>query len=216
MKQESLKKLERVINLIESSDLSSKELLISELKQVIFFETANCKSKFNLYDFTSKDNIRPAMTGVYHENGLKIATDGYILCVIKEQYAPELEGKVIDKFGVEIECKFPNWKRVIPTYRDNELVININEFNDLYKQYKVDVKLGNDVESIFKIIKNDFSIYFKYKLFAKFTTFLSKFQQAKIYYRDNQRCIIAIYEEHICVLNPCAPVEDTISVLQSK
>lgn len=67
----------------------------------------------------SKDGIRPSMTGVYHVDGKKVATDAHILVELSNQTYPEwVEGLIIDKNGVKIDAKFPNYDVVIPSHLD--------------------------------------------------------------------------------------------------
>ena len=74
------------------------------------------KSKFKIWDYVSDDDIRQAMCRVYHDSGFKVASDGHILVALKEEYDPELEGKLIKKDGT-IETQFtnyPKWRDVFP------------------------------------------------------------------------------------------------------
>lgn len=67
---------------------------------------------------------RPAMGGIYHTNGMIVATDARILLAIKSDYPAELEGKITDKQGQVIEYKYPNWKS--PFDRKEMLPVDVN------------------------------------------------------------------------------------------
>lgn len=83
---------------------------ISFIKSAIFIETVSASKKFNLYNFTANDKLRPAMEGVYHDKGYKVATDSHILVAVKEQYQEDLEGVILDKRGERIrDYKYPKW-----------------------------------------------------------------------------------------------------------
>lgn len=68
----------------------------------------------------------PAMGGIYHTNGMIVATDARILLAIKSDYPAELEGKITDKQGQVkvIEYKYPNWKS--PFDRKEILPVDVN------------------------------------------------------------------------------------------
>ena len=79
----------------------------------------NIKGKFDLYDYIVTEKYearcRPNLTGVFHQNGFRVATDAKILVALAEQsYNPEFEGKVIGKEANIIDDIFPDWKSVIP------------------------------------------------------------------------------------------------------
>lgn len=67
---------------------------------------------------------RPAMEGIYHTNGMIVATDARILLAIKSDYPAEIEGKITDKQGQVIEYKYPNWKS--PFDRKEMLPVDVN------------------------------------------------------------------------------------------
>ena len=70
--------------------------------------------KFDLLKYVAKTTIHPVMQGVLYENGKMIATNSYLLVAITREYSPELEGKIIDKNGLERSGMFPNWESIIP------------------------------------------------------------------------------------------------------
>ena len=80
--------------------------------------------KFNIYNFTSS-KMQAALTGVYHDNGYKVASDAIVLVAIKSDYPEELEHHIIDKDGKDVPSKYPHWKSCIPDGRD-------------YKPYRID------------------------------------------------------------------------------
>ena len=72
--------------------------------------------KVNMFDFVSKEIAREVMTGVYHENGYKIASDGKILFAVKSDYTEELEERCLMPDGNVKELEYPKWKQVCPFY----------------------------------------------------------------------------------------------------
>lgn len=97
----------------------------------------NSKKKpkaFSMHEAVSTDPYRPMLTGVHHSPaGEAVASDTHILVVSKDDFNPDLEGKLVDKNGNEVtrkivegkgkdkvvtekkvEGKFPAYERVIP------------------------------------------------------------------------------------------------------
>ena len=74
--------------------------------------------KLDLYKFASKDYTRYFMCGVYHDNGKKIATDGHIMAIVKADYLPQCEGKIIDRYSLPLDGRFPSYQKVIPDTKD--------------------------------------------------------------------------------------------------
>lgn len=86
-----------------------------------------------MYGCCSKDELRPALTGLFYDRGNIVATDANVLVSIKSDYDNGLGGKIIGKDGKEIEARFPAWEQVIPL-----------------ETKEIDV----DAEKLFKAVKN--------------------------------------------------------------
>lgn len=81
--------------------------------------------RFNIYNFTSNDDFRPAMNGVFHDGGYKVASDAVVLVAVRSDYPEELEHHTIGKDGKDIIGKYPRWRDAIPSRPD-------------YKSYRID------------------------------------------------------------------------------
>lgn len=118
LQNSSIKKLNEIYSFCETAgnDMNGFRTAIQQrITEVIRAESQKVKGgKFSLYDYVSKDKIRPVMECVRHEDGYKVATDGHILVTIKEDYDPSFEGRMFNKSGEEVEGSYPNWRRVIP------------------------------------------------------------------------------------------------------
>lgn len=117
MKKETEKMIVELNNMVEFMDInqSSKDMLRNRLMRILACEANNAKcGKVDLYKFTSKDELRPVLNGIYHKRGKVYASDGYILCRLSRTYDETNEGKVIDKTGKEIDGRYPNADAVIP------------------------------------------------------------------------------------------------------
>lgn len=83
--------------------------------------TVNNSSR-KLIDFCYTDYFRQAICGIYHDDKEKVgvATDCKWIVVSKVDYNPDFAGKTIDKYGKEIEGKFPNYLLVMEEPRGYE------------------------------------------------------------------------------------------------
>jgi predicted nucleotidyltransferase len=86
------------------------------------------KAKYNAEDFTGKNDKRPVLNGVHHdESGYGVATDSHVLVWDTKLYDKKQKGKTVAshnvkgsgefkgyKKGETIDGKFPNWKSVVP------------------------------------------------------------------------------------------------------
>jgi len=122
MKQTSITKLSEVYNNLNALYNGEKiahdyKSLANLIQQVIRAEamTDAKKGKFNIFNYVAKDNLRPVMNGVFHNEGFKVASDAHILVAIKEDYADDMEGKVLLPDGsFETSQVYPKWRSVIP------------------------------------------------------------------------------------------------------
>ena len=71
-----------------------------------------------------EDVKNQAIKGIYHTNGMIVASDASVLLAIKSDYPAELEGKTTDKQGQVIEHKYPNWENLFD--RKNVLPVDVN------------------------------------------------------------------------------------------
>ena len=127
MKAESEKKLVKIIQLLKGNEMY--KAVVTELQNILACEANEVKlGKLDLYKFVAKDDLRPVLQGVYHNEGWQTASDGNILISVKQDYEEEREGKVIAKDGSEIEGRYPNWQSVIPVYTNE------------YKTFRMDMK----------------------------------------------------------------------------
>ena len=89
--------------------------------------------KFIISDFidTRLGYGREFLKGIYYdkENKSVVTTNGnFLVYAACEDIPAQYENKIVDKDGVIIEARFPNWQRVIPDKRDIEVVPNNDKF----------------------------------------------------------------------------------------
>lgn len=113
MKQTSIDKLSEVYNYIKGNSwkLTTADQAAAFIQDVIRAEamTPAKAGKFNLYNYVANDEIRPAMNGVFHDRGNKVASDAHIMIAIKEDYPAEYEGAVLLKDGSYVESPETVW-----------------------------------------------------------------------------------------------------------
>ena len=145
----SIEKIQRAVNAIRDVRGQENEAtvkfacnLINEF--LIDNETAP-KGKADLFDICKRtEKCRLAMTGVFHdaEHEMAVSTDTYILVATKADYNPKFAGKIVDKYGNEIQAKFPNWMSIIPSpekerhYYDTEITLDANVYRRALKEDK--------------------------------------------------------------------------------
>ena len=71
----------------------------------------------------------PILTGIYHDGGYIVGTDGKILLAHKAKYSPSLEKKVTDKKGKVIDGQYPNWRGVVENHTNISAGVSIAPFH---------------------------------------------------------------------------------------
>lgn len=99
----------------------------------------------DIYKFTERPVEsswhRPAMMGVHFANGWVEATDAHILIREKYEYDSELEGKIIGRYGEEIDGVFPNCEKAIPNF-----------FSEGYEPLRIDWNMLYDICQVLVIL----------------------------------------------------------------
>ena len=169
------------IKLIEEAIRSSNEDGIRKmLEQFLRANTVVRDEKLDLSKFVCKDELRPAMTGILHEKGLKVATDGFILVAIYSHYKAEFEGKVITPKGEIIDGTFPNWKSVLPSQESLKTVGLSSLIADASRKIKYAETIAKiDGKNVLVSLSCDNEkMYFRSDYFTKFLTFIRTYPGA--------------------------------------
>jgi hypothetical protein len=98
MKQTSIDKISKVYVALQGSEYAKLAELLQDVIRAEAMTPAKA-GKFNIYNYVADDEIRPAMNGVFLNDGWKTASDSHILISIKEEYDKEFEGRVMYKDG---------------------------------------------------------------------------------------------------------------------
>lgn len=143
-----MKNLDLIQEAISAIASENNETAMVRLKQFITLNTPKVKGgKVKIYDWCNpKESFRKYIMGVYHDQTEKaaIATDTHVLLVSKPDFIEGEDKKVvIGKKGDEIECIYPNWRRVFIKDEDCvELKIDRDKVIELLNRERVDKKLG--------------------------------------------------------------------------
>ena len=139
MKKESIDKLQTIYTKLMQIDETTLAEMITE---VVRAETVITKvGKFSFYDFVSKEKCREVMQGVYHDDGFKVASDGYTLIAIREEYDKDFEGKILAKDGSFTEGRYPKWRRVIPQEDGEVYEIDESKFTEQLAKIRAEYKM---------------------------------------------------------------------------
>jgi hypothetical protein len=163
------------LKLIEEAIRQTNEDGIREmLEQFIRANTVVRDEKLDLSKFVGKDDKRPSMTGILHENGLKIATDGAMPVAIYSYYKSDFEGKIITPKGEIVDAIFPVWKSVLPAPESLKTVkLNHLIAGALKKiKYAETIAKINGKQVFVSISCENEKMYFRSDYFTKFLTFI--------------------------------------------
>ena len=205
MKAESLKHLQNLYERTE--DKYFKETI----EAIIRLESeTKSKGKFSLWDYVSKDDIRPAMCCVLHDNGFKVASDTHILVVLKEGYPEDMEGKLMRKDGtIEDEnVKFPNWRMVIPDPKKMEMVSVRLDFARI-RQFEADFKAKKKLDKRMEGYVRVGGCLFKLEYLIKAVRFMEHVGTDEFMVSpDGRRAALAVSGDSKMILMPVYPREE--------
>ena len=202
------------VKLIEDAIRSTNEDSIRQmLEQFLRANTVVREEKLDLSKFVCKDEMRPAMTGILHEKGLKVATDGAILVAIYSHYKSEFEGKVITPKGKIIDGTFPNWKSVLPTQESLKTVKLSHLIASILRKIKhAETMAKIDSKMAFVSISSDNEkLYFRSDYFTKFLTFIKTYPGVSMGVMQ-KNLIYASNNNNLCLLMTFNAPDDSVVV----
>ncbi len=106
-----------------------------------------------MYNCVGEDRY-PYPDGLLYKDGKIVATNGSVICVLKSDYDPENEGKIIRKNGDLCDRRFPRWDDVIPKdYHDYPIDVDPKELLKATKNIKGITGLiyGKKIDSLIEI-----------------------------------------------------------------
>lgn len=192
----------------DSFDCDVCEKAADILLSIIRAETCGkTKSKFNLYDFCAKDPLRPVMEGIYHKDGFKVASNAKILVMLKDEYDNELESKIIDRNGNEVEGRYPNYLAIIPKYDANEYTtyhINFDAFESQVKDMRMKVysDCGKKKTWCDEMVVHIGDTWLGAEMFSKFLSFMQHVGTDEINIKDNAHAVLSFVGESKGIIMP--------------
>jgi len=97
------------------------------------------KRTIPVIDFVEKDKdmneVRPMLSGVYHDGGYAVATDSVVLLSRKEDCDESLEGKVTDKNGNVVAVRFLEWRKFFSPENSYSAGIDANALHAFVRGY---------------------------------------------------------------------------------
>ena len=212
MKAESLKHLQKMHSMCSEDMGYFKELI----EAIIRIESEpKTKSKFKIWDYVSDDDLRPAICRVFHDSGFKVASDGHILIVLKEEYDSELEGKLLKKDGTIATqyTNYPKWRDVIPNPQLIEMVpvkLDFEKIRGFETEHKAKIKAqGIKYQDAYvRVIE---SCTFKLNYLMKAVKFMEHIgADTLMVAADGRRAALATSGESKCIVMPiyCDAQED--------
>lgn len=134
-----------------SADMD-KEQIDLNIKSFLFENTKDDKSKFDLFKFCAKDTeYRPALTGVFYTKGFAVASDANALVVIKSDYLPENEGKIINRENEIVPATYPNFSVFAPGAVLPSVPFSLPIAKDFLKKVAIDKKAKADTVHVAQI-----------------------------------------------------------------
>jgi hypothetical protein len=131
----------------KQEDLMSKaERIVKEIAEQGKIEPVPIKDKrpIPVIEFAEKDKkkneVRPALSGVYHDGGYVVATDGFVLLARKEDYDKSLEGKVTDQKGNMVATAYPKWQKLVSPANGYSAGVEINGLHSFVRGVFVKLK----------------------------------------------------------------------------
>lgn len=214
MKQESLKHLQKMHEMCSDNGTITNVGNLIRMREMIeaiirLESETKSKGKFSLWDYVSKDDIRPPMCCILHDSGYKVASDAHILVVLKEDYPEDMEGKLMKKDGTigTENVKFPNWRMIIPDPKKNEYVsvrLDFAGIRAFEADFKAKKKLNKRMEGYVRVG----GCLFKLDYLIKAVRFMEHVGTDELMVSpDGRRASLAVSGDSKMILMPVYPRE---------
>ncbi len=161
-------------------------------------------------NLVAQDELRPVMNGVYFdEEGVCVGSDGHVL-VVYECGKTKFEGKILLQSGEEIDGKYPNFRSVIPSEREEyEHRIDLKE---LYQacQYHLKKEDSNPEDRV-SILHKTYKVKVLVRILNVFIA-AGLLNKATIYKSAPDRATVIEAKGMTGIIMPCQHMEDTVDV----
>lgn len=147
----------------------------------------------------AKDEMRPVMNGIFFEEGSCVGSDGHLLVVYKCGKT-KMEGQIIGPNGEFIDGRYPNYKSVIPSERE-EYPYRI-DLKDVYNACSWHLRQSYaNAEDCVLILQKGFGIKTLVRLLSVFIA-ADEIKTAKIFKSDADRATVIESESVTAVIMP--------------
>jgi hypothetical protein len=209
----------KAVNLVEKAlALTGEPDVKTLLSDFLRANTIAKNEQFDLSKYVSNNEMRESITGIYHENGFRIATNGYILCAVDDDYPEELEGKTVSPKGHIIEGKYPAWQSVLPNVDELTGMIFTKTVVNILQKIREEQKVAKiNGENVFvKIAREEETVYFNANMFVLFLNFIKTFRKTRIgvKYCDSNSNIFAKDDSGNRCLLMCQNVNDCENIVE--
>ena len=211
----------KVIDLVEKAlVLTSEPEIKTLLSDFLRANTIAQNEKFDLSKYVSnqKNDNQETLTGIFHENGFRIATNGRILCVVDNDYPDEFEGKTVSPKGQIIEGRFPVWQNVLPKVDDLTGMIFTKNVENILQKIKEEqtVAKTKGADVFVKIVHKEQTVCFDAKMFVLFLKFVKTYRKTDvgIKYCGSQSNIFAKDKNGNLCLLMCREVNDCEHIVE--
>lgn len=140
-----MEKLMELRMYVDALEFAQRNEVCKLIDQIFVCEMNDQKiGKFDLYSLcASGKEPQTCLTGIYHKNGYKYATNAYVLCKTKADYPKELEGRVVLPDGslLSEDARVYNYDDVVNIDTANYVSVDVDfakvrEFSKEAKQHK--------------------------------------------------------------------------------
>jgi hypothetical protein len=165
--------------------------------------------KFLIADFidTRLDYNREFLKGVYYDKDNKalVTTNGnFLVYTACDDIPAQYENKIVDKNGVIIDGRFPNWQRVVPEEREIEVVPNNNKFiSDVINtniNFNLTMAAACKDSRVYKI--------------GEFVFSAKRIKYMDLFLKTQKNVIVKMYKEDITGGDYCKPKTERAVVLE--
>ena len=193
MKAETEKKIKELVSFGDYILNEEYRAIFKEkIQKILECEAHETKiGNFSIYDYVGTDKFRPQLMGVMHQDGWKIASNGYILIKVRLPYAESYENKIVKKDCEIIDGTFPRYNAVLPQDIStwNDVSFDLDRLAEVVKKAKAHKKIYGKTKSFVKVG----SLMHDVDLLAKFGKALKAFRGFKLV--ENEKSYM-LYAEH--------------------
>lgn len=98
-----------------------------------------------------REEKKGVLRGIHYSGGYAVATDGYNLVALNQEYPQAYEGKTLDRRGNEIQGRYPDWKKLF-TY-SVEAVVSLSQLQSGLTRLKQDEERIDEYTPAWRVLR---------------------------------------------------------------